>query len=83
LGRLNFERAPPKLQRAIKSKEIRDREKAQEGKGKEWGWRGRGQRAPRKNKFRGSLNFLAEASADQKSNLCIGQPKIIFLVGAL
>ncbi len=34
-----------------------------------------------KNKFRGSLNFWAEGSADQKSNLCIGQPKIIFLVG--
>jgi len=31
---LNFERAPPKLQRAIKSKEIREREKAKEGKGK-------------------------------------------------
>jgi hypothetical protein len=65
----------------MKSKEIREREGSRR-KGKVGG----GQRAPRqpvKNKFRGSLNFWAEASADQKSNLCIGKPKIIFLVGAL
>jgi hypothetical protein len=39
---------------------------------------GGAQRQYVKNKFRCSLNFWAEASADQKSNLCIGQPKFFF-----
>jgi hypothetical protein len=70
---------PPKLQRFIKSKEMRERRLKKERKG---GGGGGAQRQYVKNKFRCSLNFWAEASADQKSNLCIGQPKF-FLVGAL
>jgi hypothetical protein len=76
LGRLNFERAPPT--QASKSHQVQrnEREKAQEGK--EGGRGGGAQRQYVKNKFRCSLNFWAEASANQKSNLCIGQPKFFF-----
>jgi len=42
LGRLNFERAPPKLQRAIKSKEIRERERERERRIKKEKERGEG-----------------------------------------
>jgi len=62
---LNFERAPLKLQRAIKLPPTKTRERERERERERRGWRGWGDDAACEKK-RGSLSFWAEVLMDRK-----------------